>query len=90
MYRVIATYPVANRARMTAMARNAAGMPVNPVVANAVGMTPAATVRGATPARTKNKTAGTPSRSLASARDTAPGLLPVVCVRDIECSLSEG
>ena len=68
------------------MTRNAAGMPVNPVVAYAVGMTPAATVSGATPARTKNSTAGTPSRSRARARDTLPGLVPVVCVRDIECS----
>ena len=61
------------------MTRNAAGMPVSPVVAYAVGMTPAATVSGATPARTKNSTAGTPSRSRASARDTLLGLLPAVC-----------
>ncbi len=74
MLRAIATYPSANRAKMTAMTRNAAGMPVSPVVAYAVGITPAATVSGATPASTKNSTAGTPSRSLASARETAPGL----------------
>ena len=72
MCRVIATYPTANKARITATAMNAAGMPVSPVVAYAVGMTPAATVSGATPARTKNSTAGTPSRSRASARDTLP------------------
>ena len=52
-------------------------MLVRPVVAYAVGMTPAATVSGATPARTKNSTAGTPSRSRASARDMLPGLDPV-------------
>ena len=45
-------------------------MPVSPVIAYAVGITPAATVIGATPARTKASTAGTPSRSRASARDT--------------------
>ena len=76
----MATYPVAKMARITAMTRNAAGMPVSPVVAYAVGMTPAATVSGATPARTKNSTAGTPSRSWASARDTLPGLIPVICL----------
>jgi hypothetical protein len=32
MYRVIATYPVANKARITAMTRKAAGIPVRPVV----------------------------------------------------------
>src|SRR6266567_3634168 len=58
-------------------------MPVSPVVAYAVGMTPAATVSGATPARTKNSTTGTPSRSRANARDTLPGLGPAVCIRDI-------
>src|SRR6266566_6060182 len=58
-------------------------MPVSPVVAYAVGMTPAATVSGATPARTKNSTAGTPSRSRASARDTLPGLLAAAWVLDI-------
>jgi hypothetical protein len=68
---------------MTATSRKAAGMPVSPVVAYAVGMTPAATVSGATPARTKNSTAGTPSRSRASARDIVPGLI-VACVLDIE------
>src|SRR6266705_2043077 len=47
-------------------------------------MTPAATVSGATPARMKNSTAGTPSRSRASARDTLPGLLlGAAWVRDI-------
>src|ERR1039457_5013392 len=46
-------------------------------------MTPAATVSGATPARTKNSTADTPSRSRASARDTLLGLLPAICVLDI-------
>src|SRR5205809_50910 len=75
MCRVIATYPAANNARMSAMTRNAAGMPVSPVVAYADGMTPAATVSGATPASTKNSTAGTPSRSRASARDIALGLV---------------
>src|SRR5260221_7199892 len=84
----MATYPVANTARTTATTRNAAGIPVSPVVAYAVGMTPAATVSGATPARTKNSTAGTPSRSRASARDTAPGLL-AVWVGDI-CYLPSG
>src|SRR5215469_14447425 len=58
---------------MTATTRNAAGIPVKPVVWYAVGMTPAATVSGATPASTKNRTAGMPSRSLASMRDTALG-----------------
>ena len=53
--------------------KTTAGIPVSPVVAYAVGMTPAATVRGATPARTKNNTAGTPSRSAASACDTLAG-----------------
>ena len=67
-------YPVANTARTTATTPNAAGIPVSPVVANAVGITPAATVSGAMPARTKNSTAGIPSRSRARARDTAPGL----------------
>ena len=75
MCRVIATYPAENTARMTATARNAAGIPVRPVVWKAVGMTPAATVSGATLARTKDSTAGTPSRSRASARDMPPGLL---------------
>ena len=83
MCRVMATYPVAHTARITATSRNAAGMPVRPVVAYAVGITPAATVSGATPARTKNSTAGTPSRSRASARDTPPGLAPATCVRDL-------
>src|SRR6266568_8746202 len=46
-------------------------------------MTPAATVSGATPARTKDSTAGTPSRSRASARDTLPGLLTAAWVLDI-------
>ena len=68
-------YPVANTARITATTTNAAGIPVSPVVANAVGITPAATVSGAIPASTKNSTAGTPSRSRARARDTAPCLL---------------
>jgi hypothetical protein len=77
MCRVIATYPLAQTARITATTRNAAGMPVSPVAAYAVGMTPAATVSGATPARTKNSTAGTPSRSRASALDTLPGRDPV-------------
>src|SRR5258708_2914419 len=90
MLRVIATYPVANRARMSAMTRNAAGMPVSPVVAYAVGIAPAATVSGATPARTKNSTAGTPSRSRASARDTAPGLLCAVWAGDISSYLLGG
>jgi hypothetical protein len=59
-------------------------MPVSPVVAYAVGITPAATVSGATPASTKNSTAGTPSRSRASALDTLPGLVTAVCVLDIK------
>jgi hypothetical protein len=67
---------------MTAITTNAAGIAVNPVVAYAVGITPAATVNGATPARTKNNTAGTPSRSAARAFETALGL-PAVRVRDI-------
>src|ERR1039458_10052237 len=83
MCRVMATYPLAQMARITATARNAAGMLARPVVAYAVGMTPAATVSGATPARTKNSTAGTPSRSRASARDMVLGLLPAICVLDI-------
>ena len=89
MCRVMATYPVAHTARITATSRNAAGMPVSPVVAYAVGITPAATVSGATPASTKNSTAGTPSRSRASARDTVPGLA-VVCVLGIEILLVAG
>src|SRR5216684_5428243 len=84
MCRVIATYRVAHTARITATSTNAAGIPVSPVVAYAAGITPAATVSGATPARTKNSTAGTPSRSQASARDTVLGLLPAVCVLDID------
>src|SRR5712691_9543196 len=64
-------YPVANNARITATTRNAAGMPVSPVVAYALGMTPAATVSGATPARMNASTAGMPSRSRASALDIA-------------------
>src|SRR5712691_3166384 len=73
---------MANRPRITAMATNAAGMPVRPVVWYAVGMTPAATVSGATPASTKNSTDGMPSRSFASSwdmreRDLARAL--VVC-----------
>jgi hypothetical protein len=35
--RVIATYPEEKMARITAMTRNAAGIPVNPVVWYAVG-----------------------------------------------------
>src|SRR6185437_703352 len=79
----IVTYPVANTAMITAMTMNAAGMPVSPVVAYAAGITPAATVSGATPARTKNKTAGTPSLSRASARDTVPALART-CMPDIK------
>src|SRR5258708_18567635 len=45
-------------------------------------MTPAATVSGATLARTKDSTAGTPSRSRASARDTPPGLLAAAWILD--------
>src|SRR5712691_7642859 len=70
----MAMYPTQNRARMTATARNATGMPVRPVTAYAVGITPAATVIGAMEARMKASTDGTPSRSLASAWDIAPGL----------------
>ena len=43
------------------------------VTVYALGMTPAATVSGATPARMKASTAGIPSRSRASARDIALG-----------------
>src|SRR6185437_7505178 len=69
--RAIAMYPVANKPRITAITRNAAGIPVSPVVAYALGITPAATVKGATPARMNASTAGIPSRSRASARDIA-------------------
>src|SRR6266568_3459049 len=69
----IATYPVAKIPKITTTTRNAAGIAVKPVVAYAVGITPAATVSGATPARTKASTAGTPSRSRARARDMALG-----------------
>src|SRR5579871_5482002 len=72
MWRVIATYPLDQMAKITASTTKAAGIPVSPVGAEAVGITPAATVSGATPARTKNSTAGTPSRSRASACDTEP------------------
>src|SRR6266436_571169 len=58
---------------MTATARKATGMPVRPVTAYAVGITPAATVIGAMEARMKASTDGTPSRSLASACGIAPG-----------------
>src|ERR1700728_4131374 len=75
---------------MIAITRNAAGMLVSPVVANAVGITPAATVSGATPPSTKNSTAGMPSRSLASARETAPGLPGAVWVWDISGYLLRG
>jgi hypothetical protein len=84
---VMATYPMAHIARITATSTNAAGMPVSPVVAYAVGITPAATVSGATPASTKNSTADTPSRSRASARDTALGLTAAGCIPDM-CSAS--
>src|ERR1044071_6099343 len=77
---LMAMYPVANRARVTAMTRNAAGMAVSPVVAYALGMTPAATVSGATPARMKASTAGMPSRSRASARDIVLGGAGAACV----------
>src|SRR6266699_2571770 len=76
----MAMYPVAKRARVTAMTMNAAGMPVSPVVAYALGMTPAATVSGATPARMKASTAGMPSRSRASALDIALGGAGAACV----------
>src|SRR5579863_3751237 len=76
----MAMYPVANKARVTAMTMNAAGMPVSPVVAYALGMTPAATVSGATPARMKASTAGMPSRSRASALDIALGGAGAACV----------
>ena len=85
MCRAMVTYPAAKMARITAITTNAAGIPVNPVVAYAVGITPAATVSGATPARTKNSTAGTPSRSLARAWDTPPGLGWAVRVLGIWC-----
>lgn len=84
MCRVMATYPAANSARTTATARNAAGIPVRPVVRYAVGMTPAATVSGATLAGTKNSTAGTPSRSGARVRGWLLGLLFAACAPGIE------
>src|SRR5712691_8185382 len=70
----MAMYPTQNKARMTATARKATGMPVRPVTAYAVGITPAATVIGAMEVRMKASTDGTPSRSLASACGIAPGL----------------
>ncbi len=48
MCRFIAMYPVANKARVTAITRNAAGIPASPVAAYALGISPAATVSGAT------------------------------------------
>src|SRR5487761_638957 len=72
-------YPAANTASTTAIARNAAGMPVSPVCAYADGISPAATVSGATAAKMNASTAGTPTRSRASARDTALGLGGAVC-----------
>src|ERR1700735_5520994 len=80
MCRVMATYPLAQMARITAITRNAAGMPVSPVVAYALGMTPAATVSGATPARMKASMAGRRSRSRASALVIALGGEWVACV----------
>lgn len=68
--RAIATYPGQNNARTTATTPNAAGMPVKPVTAYAVGITPAHTVIGAMDARMNASTASMPSLSLASARDT--------------------
>src|SRR5580704_19033288 len=76
------TYPAEKTAKITATTRNAAGMPVKPVVAYAVGITPAATVSGATPASTNDSTAGTPRRSRASADDTL-FRLAACWVRDI-------
>ena len=80
MLRLIAMYPVANTARITATPRNAAGMPVSPVTPYAVGISPADTVSGATPAKMNAPTASMPSRSRASARDTALGLAEAACI----------
>ena len=68
--RDIAMYPGQNNARTTATAKNATGMPVRPVTAYAVGITPADTVIGAMDAKMNASTASMPSLSRASARDT--------------------
>ncbi len=86
---LIATYPAQNKARMTATARNATGMPVRPVTAYAVGITPAHTVIGAMLAQMNASTDGMPSRSRASARDTVPARAAGV-VLDIGKSLLLG
>ena len=83
MWRVIATYPLAHTARITAIATTQPGSRSARSSHRRSGR-PAATVSGATPASTKNSTAGTPSRSRASARDTLPGLVPATCVLDIQ------
>jgi hypothetical protein len=59
-----------NRASTTAIAMNANGIPVRPVTAYAVVITPAQTVIGAMEARMNARTDGTPIRSRASARVT--------------------
>ena len=78
--RDIATYPGQNKARTTATTPNATGMPVRPVTAYAVGITPAATVIGAIDARMNASTASMPSLSRASARDTVPARAGAACM----------
>src|ERR1022692_995598 len=93
MCRVMATYPLAQMARITATTRNAAGIPVSPVVAYAVGITPAATVSGATPARTKNSTAGPPGPEedqRGGPAEPVPGQCPRHAARPGPCYLSSG
>src|SRR5512142_3331580 len=82
----MATYPGQNNARTTATARKATGMPVSPVMAYAVGITPAATVIGAIDAKMNASTASTPSLSRASARDTVLARAGAVCM-DMESLL---
>ena len=55
-------------------------MPVRPVTAYAVGITPAATVIGAMDARMNASTANMPSLSRASARDTVLARAGAACV----------
>ena len=76
----MATYPGQNKARTTATTRNATGMPVRPVTAYAVGITPAATVIGAIDARMNASTANMPSLSRASARDTVLARAGAACM----------
>src|SRR5690349_9502560 len=55
-------------------------MPVRPVRAYAVGITPAATVIGAIDAKMNASTASMPSLSRASARDTVPARAGAACM----------